>query len=146
MTDTLTPEQRSERMSRIRGRDTMPEIKVRRLIHSLGYRFRLGRRDLPGKPDIVLPRHKAIVFVHGCFWHRHPDPSCRIARLPKSRIEFWEPKLNANQARDGKVLAELESLGWKVLVIWECELKDEVALRERVAGFLGGSGGQSASD
>ena len=136
MTDTLTPVQRSERMSRVRGRDTKPEIRVRRMVHALGYRFRLGRRDLPGKPDIVLPRHKAIIFVHGCFWHRHPDPSCRLARMPKSRIEFWEPKLNANQARDGKVLAELENLGWRVLTVWECELKNEPALKLKLETFL----------
>lgn len=141
MTDTLTPTQRSERMSRVRGRDTKPEMKVRRLLHALGYRFRLHRRDLPGSPDIVLPRLRSVIFVHGCFWHRHDDPDCRLARMPKSRIEFWAPKLLSNQLRDERVQQELEALGWRVLVVWECEVKDQNGLRRKIVGFIGPKGG-----
>lgn len=119
--DTLTPEARSERMGRIRGRDTRPEMLVRRVIHGLGFRYRLHAKELPGKPDIVFRRRKVAIFVHGCFWHRHPDPACKLARMPKSRIEFWQAKFNRNRDRDVEVRANLEALGWKVLVIWECQ-------------------------
>lgn len=136
MPDTLTPAQRSERMSRIRSTNTKPELIVRRLLHAMGYRFRLQRKDLPGKPDIVLPRHRVAIFVHGCFWHRHPDPACRLARLPKSRLDFWVPKLEANRARDIKNEQSVLDLGWRVLTIWECEVKDTDALRERLAAVL----------
>ena len=96
MPDTLTPEQRSERMRRVRSKDTKPEILVRQIVHRLGFRFRLHRRDLPGIPDLVFPQRRKVIFVHGCFWHRHQDQSCPLARLPKSRLEFWRPKLEAN--------------------------------------------------
>ncbi|MGV6872366.1 very short patch repair endonuclease [Pseudochelatococcus sp. B33] len=138
MTDTLSPLARSERMSRIRDRDTKPELRVRRLLHSLGYRFRLHRRDLPGSPDIVLPRHHAVIFVHGCFWHRHDDPNCRLARMPKSRLDFWGPKLASNQVRDERVRQSLIALGWRVLVVWECEIKDEEGLKNKFLDFLDG--------
>ena len=137
MTDTLTPAQRSERMSRVRGRDTKPEVAVRRIVHGMGYRYRLHRKDLPGKPDIVLPRHRAVIFVHGCFWHRHEEPSCALARLPKSRLEFWEPKLEANRLRDIRTKQALEAAGWRVLVIWECEVKDPLRISGIVREFLG---------
>lgn len=138
--DTLSPSERSERMSRVRGKDTKPEIAVRRMAHGLGYRFRLHRRDLPGAPDLVFPRHKAAIFVHGCFWHRHPDPRCRLARLPKSRVEFWERKLEGNRKRDAANRAALGQMGWRVLTLWECELRDAGAIRERIHSFLASSG------
>jgi len=134
--DTLTPEQRSERMSRVRGRDTKPEMLVRRLVHAMGYRFRLHRKDLPGKPDLVFPTRRKVIFVHGCFWHRHSDAACRLARMPKSKLDFWGPKLENNRKRDAVIRARLEELGWSVLVIWECETSDRDALRARIGGFL----------
>lgn len=136
--DTLTAQARSERMRLIRDRDTKPEISVRRLLHGLGYRFRLQRRNLPGRPDIVLPRHHCAIFVHGCFWHRHTEPSCRLARMPKSRVEFWEAKLAANQRRDIVVQNALEALGWRVLLVWECQLADKEQLKNRILRFLEG--------
>lgn len=122
-------------MARIGQKNTAPEIAVRKLLHRLGYRFRLHRTDLPGKPDIVLPRHKKIIMVHGCFWHRHSN--CRFAYTPKSRIEFWEAKFDLNVARDKRVSQALERLGWKVLVVWECETRseDELDLRLRASGL-----------
>lgn len=137
MPDTLTTAARSERMSRIRGKDTKPELVVRRLIHALGYRYRLHRRDLPGVPDIVFGRLRRIVFVHGCFWHRHPDPRCHLARLPKSRVKFWRDKLEGNRRRDEENEAQLEASGWSVLIIWECQIKDAESLKARVADYLG---------
>jgi DNA mismatch endonuclease (patch repair protein) len=140
MADTLTPAERSERMSRIRGKDTKPELAVRRIVHGLGYRYRLHRNDLPGKPDIVLPRHRAVIFVHGCFWHRHEQPSCTLARMPKSRFSFWQPKLEANRLRDVRTKQALEAAGWRVLVIWECEVKDPLRISGIVREFLGDRG------
>ena len=136
MTDTLSPTQRSERMSRIKGRDTGPEWRVRRLVHGMGYRYRLHRKDLPGKPDLVFPSPHKVIFVHGCFWHRHPDPACKLARLPKSRLDFWRPKLEANCKRDEKNLKMLSDLGWKALVVWECQLADTKKLSEEIVSFL----------
>lgn len=123
-------------MSRIRSGDTRPEKAVRSLFFRLGYRFRLNRRDLPGKPDLVLPRYKLAVFVHGCFWHRHED--CRFAYTPKSRQEFWTAKFRDNVARDYRVHDELTAIGWRVMVIWECELKDPAALAARIRSCLAG--------
>ncbi len=108
------------RMSRIRSSNTSPEIALRRALHALGLRFRLHRKDLPGKPDIVLPRYKAAVFVHGCFWHRHPG--CNVATTPKSNTQFWVDKFDRNVARDARSSELLESQGWRVMVVWECEL------------------------
>ncbi len=127
--DTLTPEKRSWNMSRIRSKDTQPEIIVRRLLHSMGYRFRLHRKDLPGKPDIVLPKYKTVIFVHGCFWHRHPG--CKYAYTPKSRIGFWQKKFAENVSRDKKKKTDLKKAGWKVLIIWECEIlkKDKLEVK-----------------
>src|SRR5437879_5177297 len=119
MNDRLSPSQRSEIMSRIRGRDTLPERTVRRLLHKLGYRFRLYRHDLPGRPDIVLPRHHAIIFVHGCFWHGHEH--CRRSSVPKSRTDYWAPKIAKTKERDKRNSAQLRVLGWRVLTIRECE-------------------------
>src|SRR5437879_386886 len=121
--DTLTRQERSLRMGRISGRDTVPELRVRRIVSSLGYRYRLHRRGLPGRPDLVFPGRRKVIFVHGCFWHRHPDHRCRLARLPKSRLDFWLPKLQGNRARDQRVKAQLERLGWTVVEVWECQIK-----------------------
>lgn len=124
-------------MALIRGKDTSAEMVVRRLVHSLGYRYRLHAKDLPGRPDMVFRSRRKVIFVHGCFWHRHEDPSCKLARLPKSRLEFWLPKLNANRERDGKNRDKLGELGWKSLVVWECELGDLASLRRALKKFLG---------
>ena len=136
MTDTLTSKERSERMSRVRSADTIPEMFVRRLVHGMGYRYRLHRRDLPGTPDLVFPSKRRVIFVHGCFWHRHPDSGCALARLPKSRLDFWKPKLEGNRERDVKNQRGLRDLGWNVLVIWECQLRDVGMLRARIEEFL----------
>lgn len=124
--------QRSELMSRIRSKNTGPELAVRQMLHAMGLRFRLHRRDLAGKPDIVLPRHKLAIFVHGCFWHQHAN--CRLASKPKTRTEYWEPKLSGNVRRDEEARVSLASLGWGVEVIWECVIRD----REQLAGRLQG--------
>ncbi len=134
--DKLTPEKRSANMRAIRSKGTKPENIVRRLAHSLGYRFRLHRKDLPGKPDMVFPGRKAVIFVHGCFWHQHPDPSCKDSRLPKSNTDYWGPKLQRNQARDAENEAALLVQGWRVLVIWECQIKDRETLSDRIKAFL----------
>jgi DNA mismatch endonuclease (patch repair protein) len=136
LTDTLTPAARSERMSRIQGKDTQPEMKIRRLVHGMGYRYRLHRRDLPGKPDLVFASRRKVIFVHGCFWHRHPDNRCKLARIPKSRLDFWQPKLENNRTRDLKNQKKLAEDGWQVLVLWECELRDASDLEQRIRSFL----------
>ena len=135
MSDVFTPEQRSRVMAQVKGRDTTPEIAVRSLLHRLGYRFRLHRKELPGTPDVVLPRHRTVVFVHGCFWHQHPG--CEAAARPASNTEYWNRKLDANRARDSRNQAELERLGWRVVIVWECETKDSSALEKRLLGLLG---------
>jgi len=122
MTDTLTPERRSWNMSRIRGSDTGPEKIVRSALHRMGLRFRLHRKDLPGRPDIVLPGLHTVVFVHGCYWHRHPG--CRFAYNPKTRVEFWQAKFRQNVERDSRQQAELEAAGWRVVIVWECSTGD----------------------
>jgi DNA mismatch endonuclease (patch repair protein) len=130
LTDTLSPEGRSECMSRVRGKDTKPEIKVRRFLHAAGLRYRLHAADLPGKPDLVFPSRRIALFVHGCFWHRHDDPDCRLARMPKSRLDFWEPKLRANVERDARNADALADAGWRVMVVWECALADDDRLEK----------------
>jgi len=132
--DVLSKKQRSYCMSRIRKKDTKPEMVVRRLIHSYGYRYRLNRSDLPGCPDIVMTRYKKIIFVHGCWWHRH---NCRLGRRsPKSRLIYWLPKLRANKERHKNNLRILRNLGWKILTVWECQTLQPDKLRERVLNFL----------
>lgn len=134
MSDVHTPSQRRYNMSRIRARDTKPELVVRRMLHSMGYRFRLHRNDLPGTPDIVLPRHRKIVEVRGCYWHSH---SCRYGSVePKTNREFWRKKRAGNVQRDKRNLCELRRLGWSVLIIWECEIGDEEKLTRRLLRFL----------
>ncbi|MGH6811580.1 MAG: very short patch repair endonuclease [Methylocella sp.] len=137
MADTLTTAQRSDRMSRIKGKGTKTELTIRRLVHKLGYHYRLHKKDLPGQPDMVFARHKAVIFIHGCFWHRHPDPKCPLARLPKSRLTFWQPKLDSNRTRDIRVEEELKTRGWRVLVIWECQLRERSQLETIIREFLG---------
>jgi len=121
--DTLSAALRSERMARVRGKDTKPELTVRRMLHASGFRYRLHRSDLPGGPDICLPNFKSIIFVHGCFWHRHPSRDCRLARMPKSRQEFLAAKFASNVVRDARDQERLLVMGWNVLVVWECELR-----------------------
>jgi DNA mismatch endonuclease (patch repair protein) len=125
---------RSKLMASIPNKDTKPELAVRRLIHGMGARFRLHQRHLPGRPDIVLPKRKSVVFVHGCFWHQHEK--CMQGRLPQSRTDYWVPKLAKNVRRDAEAIAALRRAKWKVLVIWECETKKPVALQKRLAKFL----------
>lgn len=134
MPERLTPERRSALMSRVRTHDTGPELVVRRLLHSMGYRYRLHRKDLPGKPDIVLQRYRTVIFVHGCFWHGHEG--CPRATRPATNIEFWTRKLDANLARDARDCTDLERLGWNVVVIWECETHDIGELKCRLQGIL----------
>ena len=134
MADTLSSEERSRLMSRIRGKDTKPELVVRRMLHSMGYRFRLHRRDLPGKPDIVLPRHGVCIFVHGCFWHLHRN--CKDARIPKTRRTWWRKKLEGNAARDKRHSAALRRLGWRVITVWECQTEKPEYLLKRLQAIL----------
>lgn len=134
------PEERRKVMRAIKGKDTKPEMAVRRLVHGMGYRYRLHRRTLPGTPDLVFGPRDKVIFVHGCFWHRHSDPACPLARLPKSRLEFWLPKLEGNRTRDIKSLERLEAAGWRTLTIWECQLRDMDKVAEQVLGFLGPRG------
>ena len=124
-------------MARIRSKDMKPEIVVRKLVHALGYRFRLHRKDLPGKPDLVFGPKRKVIFVHGCFWHQHAEEECLDGRVPKSRLEYWGPKLRRNVERDVQSQRALEKSGWGVLVIWECETKEMDALRARLRNFLG---------
>ena len=134
MADVLTPEQRRLCMSRIRGKGTKPEMAVRKLLHALGYRYRLHRRDLPGCPDLVFAGRKMVIFVHGCFWHRH---RCRNGRVtPATRPEFWQTKLDGNKARDVINRRRLRKLGWKVLVIWECWTRNPALLKRKLCNFL----------
>ncbi|MGC4100183.1 very short patch repair endonuclease [Ferruginibacter sp.] len=122
MTDVHTPAQRSYNMSRIKGKDTKPEMLVRRFLHAQGFRYRLHDKKLPGKPDIVLPKYKTVIFVHGCFWHGHEG--CKYFKVPQTRTEWWMNKINTNKANDEKAVKALKDSGWKVIEIWECSLKN----------------------
>ncbi len=134
MADVLTPEQRHRNMASIRSRDTKPEIKVRRLLHGLGYRFKLHGAGLPGKPDIILPRHRKIIFVNGCFWHMH---RCRYGKvMPKTNVAFWKKKRLQNRQRDIKTTKNLRIQGWQVLTLWECQIKDDKKFKKMLLGFL----------
>lgn len=134
--DKITAERRSANMRAVRAKDMKPELLVRQLTHRLGYRFRLHRKDLPGKPDLVFPVRKAVILVHGCFWHQHRKPNCADGRQPRSNTQYWLPKLANNRTRDVQNLGRLKRLGWKVLVVWECELKDRRTLSSRIDKFL----------
>jgi len=123
MSDVHEPETRSYNMSQISGKDTKPEMIVRKFLHSNGFRYGLHRKDLPGKPDLVLPKYNSVIFVHGCFWHAHED--CKYFILPQTNTEFWKEKLYGNKERDERHIQELEELGWNVIVVWECELKPD---------------------
>ena len=134
MTDSLNPSRRSENMRRIKAKNTKPEMVVRKLLHSLGYRYRLHAKDLPGKPDVVFRRLKRAIFIHGCFWHQHGE--CREGRLPGSRPEYWIPKLGRNVERDRNHAAQLIDAGWRVLTLWECETVDPDFLKRALCAFL----------
>jgi len=138
MADTLSKRARSERMSLVRGKNTKVELTVRSLVHKLGYRYGLHAGDIPGRPDLVFRSRRKVIFIHGCFWHRHSR--CRLARLPKSRLGFWLPKLNGNRKRDRKIQLALSELGWRSLVIWECQLSEGASLRKKISAFLGHKG------
>lgn len=134
MADNLTPEQRRFNMSRIRSTNTRPEMFVRSLVHRMGYRYRLHRRDLPGKPDLVFPSQRKAIFVHGCFWHMH---NCRFGLVkPKTNIDYWQNKRFSNVERDKSHIAALKSAGWSVLVVWECQVKSPEALQKTLIKFL----------
>lgn len=136
MADKIPSHQRSENMRKIRSKGMKPEMAVRQLVHSLGYRYRLHGKGLPGKPDLVFTSRKKVIFVNGCFWHQHADASCRITRVPKSNLEFWVPKLERTQKRDQENLRKLWEAGWEAMVLWECQLKDGNQLRKKITAFL----------
>jgi DNA mismatch endonuclease, patch repair protein len=131
--DTVSKEVRSALMARIRSKDTNPELVVRSMLHRLGYRFRIHRRDLPGNPDIVLPRHRKIVLVHGCFWHGH---SCTLASKPKTNQDYWQQKIKRNRLRDRKVKRDLANQGWQILELWECQIRKGIGLTETLSSFI----------
>jgi DNA mismatch endonuclease (patch repair protein) len=134
MSDSISPERRSYNMSRVRGKDTKPEKLVRSVLHRLGFRFRKNVSELPGKPDIVLPKYKTIIFVHGCFWHQHEG--CKKSHLPKSNVEFWANKLSKNVVRDRESKEKLISDGWSIFVVWECETKKVEELERKLLGLF----------
>jgi len=134
--DVFSREKRSQIMSRVSGKNTKPELVVRSLLHNMGYRFRLHRKDFPGKPDITLPKHKKVIFVHGCFWHGHTD--CPRSKRPTSNKKFWLEKLDKNMERDKVSINNLKELGWNVLVVWTCEVNDKYKLKNKLLSFLEG--------
>ena len=134
MTDHVDSAKRSLIMSAVRSKDTQPEMAIRKLVHSLGYRYKLHYAKLPGKPDLVFPSRGKVIFVHGCFWHRHAR--CRYATTPKTRTEYWQEKFRANTSRDRRTRRELKKLGWEVLAVWQCEIKKIEKLTERLCDFL----------
>jgi DNA mismatch endonuclease (patch repair protein) len=142
MVDRVSEETRSYIMSRVGSKDTTPELSVRRLLHGLGYRYRLHAKRLPGSPDLCFPARRRVIFVHGCYWHGH---DCRWGRLPKSRVEYWEAKIAANRRRDLDRIADLAGLGWSSLVIWQCETRDTAALTAKLVAFLGPPGGRGGA-
>ncbi|MDD9863026.1 MAG: very short patch repair endonuclease [Gammaproteobacteria bacterium] len=134
MIDRVSEKTRSYIMSRVGSKDTGPEMTVRRMLHRLGYRYRLHRGDLPGSPDLVFRQRRKVVFVHGCFWHGH---DCRGGRLPESKVDYWQPKIAANRKRDAACIARLEELGWDSFVVWQCRLREPKRLRSRLVAYLG---------
>jgi len=141
--DIVDRETRSRMMGTIRGKNTKPELVVRRLAHSLGYRFRLHRGDLPGSPDIAFPKFGAVIFVHGCFWHRHEG--CRLCTTPSSNLSFWSEKFRRNVERDRQAEAALSSMGWRTMIVWECQTRDPTALEATLKRYLSGFGERSGS-
>lgn len=131
--DNLSREERSKQMALVRSKDTKPELRVRRLVHGMGFRYRLHRTELPGKPDLVFPSRRKVIFVNGCFWHGH---NCRLGRMPKSGLDYWQRKIAYNKARDRRTRRRLRKLAWNSLTIWECRLSDECRLAERIKRFL----------
>lgn len=136
MADKVSPLRRSLNMRQIKNKGMKPELAVRSLIHGLGYRYRLHRKDLPGKPDLVFGRQKKVIFVHGCFWHQHDDTDCKISRVPKSNKDYWLPKLSGNVERDKKQQFHLGQLGWEHLIVWEYQLRNEENLKKTIKKFL----------
>ena len=136
MVDTVTPNRRSEIMSHIKSKGMKPEMVVRRITHAMGYRYRLHYDSLPGTPDLVFPARRKVIFVHGCFWHQHSDPDCKIARQPRSNRDYWLPKLQRNALRDAEHQADLEAAGWKILVVWECETKSIDNIQNIIREYL----------
>ena len=134
--DKISRERRSQNMAAIRSADMKPELIVRKAVHGMGYRYRLHRKDLPGKPDLVFSSRNKVIFVHGCFWHQHGEKKCKIVRKPKSNTDYWLPKLQRNKTRDKQNLDTLKKMGWDVLIIWECETNADTALRKRLRIFL----------
>lgn len=132
--DKLDAQRRSENMRQIRSKNTKPEVLLRSLLHKAGYRFRLHRKELPGKPDIVFPGRRKTIFVHGCFWHQHPG--CREGRLPGTRQDYWKPKLERNVERDAAAIQQLRKLGWQVLTVWECEIENAGPVKDQLWAFL----------
>ncbi|MNC42403.1 Very short patch repair protein [compost metagenome] len=134
--DKFTREKRSSIMKNVTSKNTMPEITIRRLLHKMGYRFRLHRKDLPGTPDIVLPKYKKAIFVHGCFWHGHVN--CKKAKLPSTNVEFWESKIDGNKMRDERNILKLEEMGWECLIIWTCQIKKSElqAISKKIQNFI----------
>lgn len=137
MADRISEERRSYNMRRIKSTNTQVELKVRRLIHSMGYRYRLHDRRLPGSPDLVFRPRRKVIFVHGCFWHQHPEAGCRDSRRPQSNLAYWLPKLERTKQRDAENQQRLTESGWQSLTIWDCETADEETLRQRIKDFLG---------
>ena len=133
MTDRVSSKRRSAIMSKVKSKDTGPEMVVRRMLHGLGYRYRLHRRELPGSPDLVFPGRRKVIFVHGCFWHGH---GCKIGKLPKSKTDYWKPKILANRKRDARNLASLKKVGWSTLVVWQCDLKKMDRTEKKLVEFL----------
>lgn len=136
--DRVSPEVRSRTMRAIRSKDMKPELAVRHLVHGMGYRYRLHRHDLLGRPDMVFPGRRKVIFVHGCFWHQHSDPDCKLAHVPRSNLDYWQPKLARTRERDRDNLASLKTAGWDTLVVWECELKLGKNLEKKLRRFLEG--------
>lgn len=134
--DKISKAKRRANMKKIKSKNTKPEIFVRKILYSLGYRYRIHSKELPGKPDIVFIGKKKVIFVHGCFWHQHDDPNCNKTHIPKTRIEYWEEKLKKNVDRDKKHLELLEKIGWACLVVWECQLADQNSLIKKLKNFL----------
>ena len=134
--DKIPPQKRAKNMRAIRSKGMKPEMTVRSITHRMGFRYRLHRSDLPGKPDLVFPDRRKAIFVHGCFWHQHTAKTCKITRIPKSNLEYWIPKLERNNARDKKNRSALRKLGWDVLIVWECQLKNQGKVSVRIESFL----------